>query len=77
MRKREGKFMGHAPDNESWPTPLELLDLQDAVKEKKGSVVLSGQTFFIKYEEETFLVYPKDGFVPRGEFLYKTAFDFI
>lgn len=57
-----------------WPTPLELIDLQYAVRAGQERVTLSGREFKIHYEQEKSRVTPVDGFVPCGWFLYKEAF---
>lgn len=51
-----------------WPTPLEMLDLMDAIDQQKKEVTLSGKVFTIRYRDNKYLVQPKEGYVPMGWF---------
>lgn len=79
VRVHKHDLRGHAPNNESWPTPLELLDLRDAVNQGKEHVELSGRKFDIFYKENTdeFYVSPVKGFAPCGWFHSKSSFSIL
>lgn len=60
-------FMAKA-GSDAWPTPLEMLDLMDAVDAKQDKVMLSDKEFTVDYWEDKVLVKPVEGIVPMGWF---------
>jgi hypothetical protein len=52
----------------SWPDPLELLDIMDAVDAKKTRVYLNGRAFNIKYKEDRAFVQLAGSYAPCGWF---------
>ena len=57
------------PNEDPWPTPLELFDLMDAVKAGQKQVVMSRRKFTITYlPDGDFLVKPIKGYAPMGRF---------
>jgi hypothetical protein len=52
----------------SWPDPLELLDIMDAVDAKKTRVYLNGRAFDIKYKEGKAFVSLHGAYAPCGWF---------
>lgn len=57
-----------------WPNPLQLIELKDAVERRSTNVIIDDVHFTIRYDEKTFYVKPKNGFVPSGHFDYETTF---
>jgi len=53
---------------DSWPTPLEVMDIMDAVDARKRVVYLSGEPFTIRYDHGRFFVQKKETFAPCGWF---------
>ena len=54
---------------DSWPTPLEMLELVDAVDAKKKEVKMDSGEFKIEYKNDGMvLVKPITGYVPMGYF---------
>jgi len=64
-------------DNYSWPDPLELIDMEEAVKERKTKAMIGDREFRIRYEDKYFVVSPVEGFSPYGQFDYEHTFDEI
>lgn len=63
------------PKQSSWPDPLELLDLMDAIDVGQPQVILGGKLFNIFRKEGTlYWVAPTEGFTPCGYFDRKTSF---
>lgn len=54
--------------SDPWPTPLEMLDLLDAVDAHKKKVTLGDKEFTIDYWDDKVLVKPVVGVVPLGWF---------
>lgn len=48
--------------------PLTVMDLQDAVRARKKTVILQGRKFLLKYDKKNKTVYysPEEGFAPAG-----------
>lgn len=65
-RKAEEKWQ--AKVGTSSFNPLEIMDLQDAVKLRKKKIKLGEREFILEYREDGKVVYyhPSDGFAPAG-----------
>jgi len=60
---------------DTWPDPLQLLEIRDAVRKGATKVTLDGREFTIKYRENgDFSIWPVEGFVPGGHFELEYAF---
>jgi hypothetical protein len=63
----EYKLMQSA-NNNSWPDPLELLDIMDAFDARKTRVYLNGRAFNIKYKGNKAFVQLAGAYAPCGWF---------
>lgn len=48
--------------------PLAVMDLQDAIRNKRKKVTLNGREFRLKYSDDSLVVFyaPVEGFAPAG-----------
>jgi hypothetical protein len=46
--------------------PLEILELSDAVRERRGTVVIGGTNYALSYRNERVFYCPVEGFIPCG-----------
>jgi hypothetical protein len=53
---------------DTWPNPLEMFDLMDAIDEGRESVILSGKSYRIRYRGKSAFVQILGGYVPCGWF---------
>ncbi len=70
MKKRRNLETWQAKLGTDQFNPLEVFELEEALKNKKPSVTLSGRKFELKYyrDDNRNMVryYPKEGFTPMG-----------
>lgn len=60
-----------------WLNPLNVIEIQKAVKEEADTVVLEGKLFDIRYFPEDIRINPREGFLPMGWFTRKEIKDWM